>query len=147
MPPGTCIQHYIVAMKKHRNLFFAISILAIASCNSDFRRAKPNVILIMTDDMGYECLSSYGSISYQTPNLDSLASEGILFSRCISQPLCTPSRVKIMTGLYNYRNYDYFGNLNIPLPDVTELRSSPKKDLALSSNVSSSSAGKLVIKS
>ena len=62
--------------------------------------------------MGYECLSSYGSISYQTPNLDSLASEGILFSRCISQPLCTPSRVKIMTGLYNYRNYDYFGNLN-----------------------------------
>ena len=62
--------------------------------------------------MGYECLSSYGSISYQTPNLDSLASQGILFSRCISQPLCTPSRVKIMTGLYNYRNYDYFGNLN-----------------------------------
>jgi arylsulfatase A len=66
----------------------------------------------MADDMGYECLSSYGSISYQTPNLDSLASQGILFSRCISQPLCTPSRVKIMTGMYNYRNYDYFGNLN-----------------------------------
>ena len=62
--------------------------------------------------MGYECLSSYGSISYQTPNLDSLALQGIRFSRCISQPLCTPSRVKIMTGLYNYRNYDYFGNLN-----------------------------------
>ena len=62
--------------------------------------------------MGYECLSSYGSISYQTPNLDLLALQGIRFSRCISQPLCTPSRVKIMTGLYNYRNYDYFGNLN-----------------------------------
>jgi arylsulfatase A len=93
-------------------IFFAISILAIASCNSDFRRAKPNVILIMADDMGYECLSAYGSLSYKTPNLDALALEGILFSRCISQPLCTPSRVKIMTGLYNYRNYDYFGNLH-----------------------------------
>jgi arylsulfatase A len=66
----------------------------------------------MADDMGYECLGAYGSTSYQTPNLDALASEGILFTRCISQPLCTPSRVKIMTGLYNYRNYDYFGNLD-----------------------------------
>ncbi|MBJ6366898.1 sulfatase-like hydrolase/transferase [Snuella sp. CAU 1569] len=66
----------------------------------------------MADDMGYECLSSNGSIAYNTPNLDHLASNGIRFSKCISQPLCTPSRVKIMTGLYNYRNYDYFGHLN-----------------------------------
>ncbi len=73
---------------------------------------KPNIILIMADDMGYECLSTYGSTSYQTPVLDQLASDGIKFENCVSQPLCTPSRVKIMTGLYNYRNYDYFGHLN-----------------------------------
>jgi len=58
----------------------------------------------MADDMGYECLSSNGSLSYQTPVLDELAKEGIRFTRCFSQPLCTPSRVKIMTGKYNYRN-------------------------------------------
>ena len=98
-------------MKTNRIVFIAIYVLAFTSCNTNIRRDKPNVILIMADDMGYECLSAYGSISYQTPNLDSLASQGILFSRCISQPLCTPSRVKIMTGLYNYRNYDFFGNL------------------------------------
>ncbi|WKN40510.1 sulfatase-like hydrolase/transferase [Tunicatimonas pelagia] len=73
---------------------------------------QPNVVLIMADDMGYECLSTYGSTSYQTPVLDSLAASGIQFAHCISQPLCTPSRVKIMTGLYNYRNYEYFGYLN-----------------------------------
>ena len=99
-------------MKTTIILLTALFTLTFSSCNKDIPGDKPNVILIMADDMGYECLSSYGSISYQTPNLDSLASQGILFSRCISQPLCTPSRVKIMTGLYNYRNYDYFGNLN-----------------------------------
>ncbi len=66
----------------------------------------------MADDMGYECLSCFGSTSYSTPNIDKLASQGARFSTCVSQPLCTPSRVKIMTGQYNYRNYEYFGYLN-----------------------------------
>lgn len=70
----------------------------------------PNVILIMADDMGHECLGAYGS-TYQTPALDSLAAHGIRFTNAISQPLCTPSRVKIMTGLRNYRNYTHFGYL------------------------------------
>ncbi len=83
-----------------------------ASCNPHRDSIKPNIILIMADDMGYECLSCYGSTSYSTPVLDKLASNGIQFNQCISQPLCTPSRVKIMTGMYNYRNYDYFGHLN-----------------------------------
>ena len=65
----------------------------------------------MADDMGYECLSTYGSTSYKTPILDKMADDGIQFNNCVSQPLCTPSRVKIMTGQYNYRNYDYFGYL------------------------------------
>lgn len=74
--------------------------------------SRPNVILIMTDDMGYECLGSYGSASYRTPNLDKLAAEGVRFEHCYSQPLCTPSRVQIMTGKYNFRNYTDFGYLN-----------------------------------
>lgn len=72
---------------------------------------SPNIVLIMADDMGYECLGSYGSASYQTPALDRLASEGVLFSECHAQPLCTPSRVKIMTGKYNFRNYLKFAEL------------------------------------
>ena len=77
----------------------------------DGERGKPNIILIMADDMGYECLGSYGSASYRTPQLDRLAENGVRFEHCYSQPLCTPSRVKIMTGKYNFRNYTAFGHL------------------------------------
>ncbi|XOV90997.1 MAG: sulfatase-like hydrolase/transferase [Bacteroidota bacterium] len=74
--------------------------------------ARPNIILIMADDMGFECLSSNGSLSYSTPVLDKLGSEGMNFKNCYSQPLCTPSRVKIMTGRYNSNNYVDFGYLD-----------------------------------
>lgn len=73
----------------------------------------PNIILIMCDDMGYECLSSNGSLSYSTPSLDKLARKGLRFTQCYSQPLCTPSRVKIMTGRYNSNNYIDFGYLDV----------------------------------
>lgn len=81
--------------------------LAAAARNPE----KPNVILIMADDLGYECLGAYGSTSYKTPVLDDLAATGARFDHAYSQPLCTPSRLKIMTGKYNFRNYTYFGAL------------------------------------
>ncbi|MHC4916325.1 MAG: sulfatase-like hydrolase/transferase [Planctomycetota bacterium] len=72
---------------------------------------KPNVILIMADDLGYECIAANGCTSYKTPVLDKLAGNGVRFEHCYSQPLCTPSRVQIMTGIYNVRNYVKFGVL------------------------------------
>ena len=66
----------------------------------------------MADDIGFEALSVNGSLSYSTPFLDTLASNGINFTKALSQPLCTPSRVKLMTGKYNYRNYEHFTYLN-----------------------------------
>jgi len=99
-------------MKIRLLLLYTFLSLSLIGCNANNVDQKPNVILIMADDMGYECLSCYGSTSYQTPVLDGLALNGIRFDNCISQPLCTPSRVKIMTGFYNYRNYDYFGHLH-----------------------------------
>lgn len=65
----------------------------------------------MADDLGYETLGINGS-DYDTPVLDSLALNGINFTNAFSQPLCTPSRVKIMTGKPNYINYEYFTFLN-----------------------------------
>ena len=75
------------------------------------RADRPNIILIMADDLGYECLGCYGGASYKTPVLDELAATGARFEHAYSQPLCTPSRLKIMTGRYNFRNYTYFGAL------------------------------------
>ncbi|GAB5560792.1 MAG: sulfatase-like hydrolase/transferase [Synoicihabitans sp.] len=72
----------------------------------------PNVVLIMADDMGYECLTVNGGKSYETPRLDALAEQGIRFTNAYSTPLCTPSRVQIMTGRYNAHTYEEFGYLN-----------------------------------
>lgn len=73
---------------------------------------RPNIILIMADDMGYEALSSNGSESCKSPNLDKLAAKGVHFTNGFSNPICTPSRVKLMTGQYNVRNYVKFGWLD-----------------------------------
>jgi len=72
-----------------------------------------NVVLIMADDIGMECYGCYGSEYYQTPNVDRLAATGARFLHAYSQPLCTPSRVKIMTGKHNFRNYLKFGVLDL----------------------------------
>jgi arylsulfatase A len=72
---------------------------------------KTNIILIMADDIGYECFGFAGSKQYKTPRLDQLVAEGMSFTHCYSQPLCTPSRVKLMTGLSNVRNYAAFSVL------------------------------------
>lgn len=72
---------------------------------------SPNIVLIMADDFGYECVTANGGQSYQTPHLDRLAAGGMRFEHCHVQPLCTPTRVQLMTGLYNVRNYLNFGTL------------------------------------
>ena len=72
---------------------------------------QPNIVLILADDMGRECLGCYGS-TYQTPNLDKLSEIGVRFDNCFSQPLSRPSRVQLMTGKYNNKNYSCFGHLN-----------------------------------
>jgi arylsulfatase A len=89
-------------------LFFIASLLGTTSTDA---ADKPNIILIMADDFGYECVTANGGQSYQTPNLDRLAEAGMRFEHCHVQPLCTPTRVQLMTGRYNVRNYLNFGTL------------------------------------
>lgn len=65
---------------------------------------RPNIIYIMTDDMGYGDLSCYGQKNYTTPNLDRLASQGVKFVNAYAAaPVCTPTRVAFMTGRYPAR--------------------------------------------
>jgi arylsulfatase A len=73
---------------------------------------QPNVLLIMADDVGIEGFGCYGGSSYETPHIDKLAKNGLRFTHAYSQPLCTPTRVQIMTGRYNHRNWTYFGILD-----------------------------------
>ncbi|MEZ4970598.1 MAG: sulfatase-like hydrolase/transferase [Flavobacteriaceae bacterium] len=92
-------------------LVIVLSIL-VMGCMEGISQKTPNIILIMADDLGYETLGTYGGSSYLTPNLDQLAEEGMRFDHCYSTPLCTPSRVQLMTGKYNNRNYIGFGLLD-----------------------------------
>lgn len=71
---------------------------------------RMNIVLIMADDFGYECIGANGG-GYATPHIDKLAEEGVRFEHCHSNPLSTPSRVQLMTGKYNVRNYTAFGRL------------------------------------
>lgn len=88
------------------NLLFILSGLILA-------REKPNVVLILADDMGYECVNVNGGTDYSTPVLDELAAEGLRFTHCYANAMCTPSRVKLMTGKYNFRNYHDFAHLDM----------------------------------
>jgi arylsulfatase len=60
---------------------------------------RPNIVLIMADDMGYSDIGSYGS-EIETPNLDKLASHGLRFSQFYNTSRCCPTRASLMTGLY-----------------------------------------------
>ena len=86
-----------------RFLFALLALLALGD--------RPHILLIMADDVGIEGLGCYGGESYATPHLDALAAGGMRFTHAYSQPLCTPTRLQIMTGKYNHRNWQYFGIL------------------------------------
>ena len=90
---------------------YLLTILISFTQNLKAQSTKPNVIVILVDDFGYECVQAYGGTSYATPNINRLASQGIRFEHAYAQPLCTPSRVKIMTGKTNVKNYTKFGRL------------------------------------
>jgi len=64
----------------------------------------PNVVFILADDLGVNDLSLYGSKFHETPNIDALAEKGMTFTQAYSaNPLCSPTRASIMTGLYPSR--------------------------------------------
>lgn len=66
--------------------------------------SKTNIIFILIDDLGWRDLSCYGSEFYETPNIDKLASEGMVFTNAYAaSPVCSPSRASIMTGKYPAR--------------------------------------------
>jgi arylsulfatase A len=102
-------------------LFVTLTLISLAN-GEDAK--KPNIVLILADDLGYETLGCDGGESYKTPNLDALAAAGMRFDRCYVQPLCTPTRVGLMTGMSNARNYIEFGSMD---PNATTFGNLLKK--------------------
>ncbi|MGC6430548.1 MAG: sulfatase family protein [Jejuia sp.] len=102
-------------MKRLKHLILFLSILCFSiSCKetpkastteSTEEIAKPNIVVIYLDDLGYGDLSSYGATELQTPNIDALANGGVKFTNgYASSATCTPSRYALLTGVYPWRN-------------------------------------------
>lgn len=91
-----------------RGLYHIVIILVVSlfGCSQQ-REAKPNVILIMTDDQGYGDLACHGNPIIQTPNLDKLHSESVRLTNFHVSPFCTPTRAALMTGRYPGRTGAY----------------------------------------
>lgn len=109
---------------------FTLSIclsLIFSGCKKDFKQgseliknkqssnsvltSKPNIIIFLADDFGYELPSYTGGQSYSTPNLDFMAANGIRFTNAYSHPDGYPSRLAVYTGKYSFRNYTFWGKM------------------------------------
>ena len=73
---------------------------------------RPNILFVFTDDHAYQAISAYGSRINETPNIDRLAHEGLLFNRCyVTNSICGPCRATILTGKYSHLNDFYVNGL------------------------------------
>ncbi|MES2696507.1 MAG: sulfatase-like hydrolase/transferase, partial [Verrucomicrobiota bacterium] len=77
--------------------------LAVAHAAQPATPPRPNLIVIMADDIGASELSGYGHTTHRTPNLDQLGQTGVQFDTCYTAPVCHPTRFTLMTGQYGFR--------------------------------------------
>lgn len=81
------------------SVFFLFAVFTVTSCDTE---SRPNIILILADDMGYSDIGYMGS-EIKTPNIDALAGEGVLFLDFYNGARCCPTRASLMTGLYAHQ--------------------------------------------
>ena len=88
------------------------------SCNKNKTDdTRPNIIIILADDMGFSDIGCYGS-EINTPNLDKLANEGVRFSRMYNNAKCCPSRAALLTGLYPHQaGVGEMTDVDLPIPE------------------------------
>lgn len=93
--------------------------------NSENRKS-PNIIFIMTDDHAYQAISAYGSKLMETPNIDRLANEGMLFNKgYVTNSICSPSRAVALTGKFSHLNgvrdnLDVFDSTQVTFPKILQ---------------------------
>jgi N-sulfoglucosamine sulfohydrolase len=84
---------------------------------------KPNVIIVLADDLGWWSVGTYGDPNRKTPNLDKLASQGMQFNYAFANcPVCTPCRCALGTGVYAIRSH-IWSNVTLPKRDTPKLKS------------------------
>ena len=91
-------------------LFFLVVLIVIWSCQPEVQQEeetaqRPNILFIMSDDHAYQAISAYSDKLIETPNIDRIAQEGMLFTNaCVTNSICAPSRAVILTGKHSPLN-------------------------------------------
>ena len=106
----------------YQNLIIAmISIVSIFACTEKVDKTldRPNILFIMSDDHAYQAISAYSNKLIETPNIDRIANEGMLFTNaCVTNSICAPSRATILTGKHTHIN----GKIDNRMPfDTTQV--------------------------
>jgi len=83
-------------------LFVALSIIASSASAAAPTPERPNIIVVLADDMGFSDLSCFGG-EVPTPNIDRLATNGVRFTQFYNMARCCPSRAALLTGLYSHQ--------------------------------------------
>ncbi len=113
-------------MKKLSIFIVLMSFCLGAFCIDIQAKQKMNMLFIMTDQQQYFTMKAYGNDVIQTPNLDTLAVNSFIFENAyVSQPVCSPGRGTIMSGLYPHSHRVINNDLTLPveLPVLPEIRS------------------------
>ncbi len=93
-----------MARLTRREILASAAALAAPAALAKGRAAKPNIVYIMADDLGYADLSCYGRREYKTPNIDSIAARGVRFLQAYANSsVCSATRTALITGRYQYR--------------------------------------------
>ena len=113
-------------------IIIGISLGLLGSCHTESVDSPPNIIFILVDDMGWKDVGFMGNTFYETPHIDQLAAEGMVFTQAYANaPNCAPSRACLMTGMYSPRHGIYTVGTSergksrnrklIPTPNTTTL--------------------------
>ena len=101
---------------KHLKLVMSC-LLLLGMAGAQAREARPNIILIMSDDVSPDLYGCYGNTQVHTPNLDRMAAEGVKFETCWATAMCAPTRAMILTGRYGHRTGFYHNSLQVAQED------------------------------
>ena len=113
-----------------RGRCFALGLVLVTALqvSSAQTRRKPNLLIILTDQQRIDTMKAYGNSKIQTPNLDILAAQSFVFdSFYVGQPLCTPSRGTLLTGLYPHTHGSWENNIPLDrkIPILNEMVKEP----------------------
>ncbi|MFC5683126.1 sulfatase family protein [Flavobacterium sp. MAHUQ-51] len=107
-------------------LFSLLTVACSVSKNPETKTQKPNIVFIMSDDHAYQAISAYDNKLIQTPNIDRIAKEGMLFTNaCVTNSICAPSRAVILTGKHSHLNgkidnLSEFDTTNVTFPQLLQ---------------------------